>query len=78
MTIIIIIIIKIIIIIIVIIIKSHFHLCLEKKRMNLLVFTLHFCPKDLVGEIIKMIINTITQIGDKAANATQDQLDFER
>ena len=40
--------------------------------MKLLVFTLRFCSRDLVGYIIiKMIINTITQIRDKTANASR-------
>ena len=38
-----------------------------------------FGSRDLAGKIIiKMIINTMTQIRDKKANATQDQLDFEQ
>ena len=46
--------------------------------MKLLVFTPHFGPRDHAGWIIlKMIINTITQIRDKATNATQDQIEFE-
>ena len=47
--------------------------------MKPLVFTLHFLLMRFRGNIlIKIVINTITQIQDKKANATQDQLEFER
>ena len=50
-----------------------------KKRMKLLVFTLHFWFKRSCGKIIiKVMINTLIQIRDKTANATQDQIEFER
>ena len=38
----------------------------EKKRMELMVFTLTFGSRDPAGKvIIKMIINTIRQVRDK-------------
>ena len=45
--------------------------------MKLLVFNLHFWSRDYARQIIlKMVINTITQIRDKTTNATQDQIEF--
>ena len=34
--------------------------------------------RDLARKMIKIIINTITKLRSKTANATQDKLEFER
>ena len=50
-----------------------------KKGKNFWSLPCIFGSKDLTGKIkIKIIINTITQIRDKTANATLGQLEFER
>ena len=47
--------------------------------MKLLAFTQNFWLKRSRGNNDKKaIINTITQISDKIANATQDEIEFER
>ena len=51
----------------------------RKRESNCWSLPYIFGSRDLAEKmIIKMIINTITKIRDKTANATQDQVEFQR
>ena len=50
----------------------------DKNEGNCQSLSYNFGSRHLARIIIKMVMNTKTQMRDKTANATQDKLKFER